>query len=193
MAKVAPRSELGLPRTLEEFKLWRLEQPETWEFIAGQAVMMAPASKRHTAIKGNIFNSLTNRLRGSGCRAFVNGIEIEGADFSVIPDLTVSCSETDFDSSVEDEPVVIVEVLSKSTEAFDRGEKWRFYRSFASLRHYLLVHQERRLIELHTRMAADIFEERFIEEGDVPLPAIGVTLTIDEVYESVVMPAEPAA
>jgi Uma2 family endonuclease len=68
----------------------------------------------------------------------------------------------------------------------DRVEKWAAYRRIPSLRHYVLVEQERRLVELHTRKGDIVFEERFIESGEVTLDAVGVTLDLDAIYAGVI-------
>lgn len=190
MAKAKPLDEL--PRTLEAFDRWHALQPERWEFINGHPVMMAPGSLPHTIIKGNIFAALRAKLAGTRCRAFVDGAEVKSRNLSAIPDVIVACGEVDLRSSTIREPVVIVEVLSPSTERDDAGRKWQGYCLIPSLKHYLVVAQESRFVTLHTRTGPSSFEERVFEAGTVELTAIDVSLTLDEIYEDVTFAAEGA-
>ena len=179
------RSESDLPRTLEEFDHWHAQQPERWEFIAGVPVMMAPASLPHSIIKGNIYAALRARLAGSSCRAFVDGPEVKGSGFSAIPDMLVTCVPLDQRSPVITEPLLIVEVLSPSSERDDAGRKWQAYCLIPSLRHYLVVAQTSRFVTLHTRTGPAAFEESVHQEGSIELGALGLTLGLDEIYEDV--------
>lgn len=179
------RPESGLPRTLAEFDRWHAQQPERWEFIGGVPVMMAPASLPHSTIKGNIYAALRARLAGSSCRAFVDGPQVKGAGFAAIPDVLVTCAPLDQRSPVISEPALIVEVLSPSSERDDAGRKWQAYCLIPSLRHYLVVAQDQPFVTLHTRIGPAAFEESVHQEGSIELAALGVTLTLDEIYEDV--------
>lgn len=190
MAKAKPLDEL--PRTLEAFDRWHALQPERWEFINGHPVMMAPGSNNHSTIKGNVFRHLANKLVGRPCRAFVDGPEIKSKRLSAIPDVIVTCSPVEGNVGFVREPVVVVEVLSPSTERDDAGRKWQGYCLIPSLKHYLVVAQESRFVTLHTRTGPSSFEERVFEEGTVELAGIDVSLTFDEIYEGVTFAAEGA-
>jgi Uma2 family endonuclease len=191
MAKAKPASEL--PRTVEAFDRWHATQPERWEFIAGRPVMMAPGSRPHTIIKGNIFRHLGNKLAGKPCRPYVDGAEVKGHKLSAIPDVVVECRPPDLRSPTIAEPVLIVEVLSPWSERDDTGRKWRGYCLIASLQHYLVVSQEDRFATLHSRTGPSSWAETVHEEGTVDLPAIGAALSLDEIYEGVDFTTEPAA
>jgi Uma2 family endonuclease len=184
------RAESDLPRTVKEFDRWHARQPERWEFIGGVPVMMAPGSLPHTIIKGNVFRHIANRLAGKPCRAFVDGAEVKGHKLSAIPDVVVACGRIDPTSSTVAEPVVIVEVLSPSSERDDAGRKWQGYCLIPSLQHYLVVAQESRLVTVHTRTGASSFDERIHQDGIIELSAIGVSLTLDEIYEDVAFETE---
>lgn len=179
-----------LPTTLEEFVVWHEKQPERWEFIDGEPVMMTPGSRRHTVIKGNIYRHLANKLAGGPCLAYVDGLELRAFEQSAIPDVVVSCAPPDFSTPVEAEPVVVVEVASKSSFARDMSVKWEAYRLYDSLQHYLVVHPREHAVILHHRHAPDNFVQLWIRNGTVELPAIGVSLTLDEIFEGV-PPPEP--
>ena len=184
MANARAKSEL--PRDLDAFVRWHEQQPETFEFVGGAPVMMAPASRAHTMLKGNVFATLRQALEGTRCTAYGDGIEIRAHGVSAIPDVLVSCAPPDLSTPVEAAPVLIVEIVSPTTALRDRVQKWEAYRRIPSLRHYLMVEQERRLVELHTRKSALVFEERFIETGEVPLDALGVTLDVAAIYAGVI-------
>ena len=188
MAKRKPTSDL--PRTVAEFDAWNAAQAERWEFIGGAPVLMAPASKAHTVIKGNVFASLRAKLAGSPCRAFVDGVEVRGHDLAAIPDIVVTCGPVDFTTPSVHEPVLIVEVLSPSTASDDVGHKWQGYCLIQSLRHYLVIAQDSRFATLHTRTGAAAFAETVHQDGSIDLPALGISLSLDEIYEDVTFPGQ---
>jgi Uma2 family endonuclease len=194
VAKAKPASDL--PRTVEEFDRWHAEQPERWEFILGTLVMMAQGSRRHTVIKTNVARHLGNKLAGTGCRVYVDGAEVKERSLrlSAVPDVVVECRPPDFSTPEIKEPSVLVEVLSPSSERDDTGRKWQGYCLIPSVRHYLIVDQEKPFITVHTRTGPSSFAEEVIREGTVELTALGVTLTLGEIYEDVVFPEpEPDA
>lgn len=190
MAQRQPAS--GLPRTVEEFDRWHAGQPERWEFVAGVPVMMAPGSNNHSIIKGNIFAQLRSRSAGGPCRAFVDGPEVKGPGLSAIPDVVVTRTPVRGDVGVVEDPVVVVEVLSPSSERDDTGRKWQGCCLVPSLRHYLVVSQESRFVTAHARSGPASFDERFHQEGAVALDAVGAGLTLAEIYEGVVFGGPPA-
>ncbi len=184
MANARARSQL--PRDLDAFVRWHEQQPETFEFVGGAPVMMAPASRAHTMLKGNVFAALRQKLAGSRCTAYGDGIEIRAHGISAIPDVVVSCEPPDLSTPVEAAPVLIVQIVSPTTALRDRVEKWEAYRRIPSLRHYLMVEQDRRFVELHTRKGDIVFEERFIETSEVALEALGITLDVATIYSGVI-------
>ncbi len=141
MAEAARREDW--PRTLEEFELWHANQPERWEFIRGEPRMMAPASMRHSIIKTNVGFELRNALAGRGCTVLVDGPQILTDEISAIPDVVVTCAPLDLTTPVIVAPEIIVEVMSPSSELNDTGLRWLAYRSIPSLKHYLVLSQDR--------------------------------------------------
>jgi DDE_Tnp_1-associated/Putative restriction endonuclease len=131
-----PELRADWPRTLEEFRVWHERQPEVYEFIDGVPRLMAPGSEAHTRIKSNVGRALGNALESTGCQAYVDGVQVEGENFSFIPDVVVTCGPEDYATPRVDEPVIVVEVLSPSSEKDDIGRKQAFYLGVPSLRHY---------------------------------------------------------
>jgi Uma2 family endonuclease len=179
MVEAARREDL--PRTVEEFEAWHARQPERWEFIAGGPRMMAPASMRHSFIKRNAAVALHAALAARGCETLVDGPQILTDEISAIPDVVVTCAAVDLSTPVIAEPVIIVEVMSPSSETDDTGRKWLAYRKIPSLKHYLVLGQDRRLVHVHSR-AGDIWRERFVSEGTVEIDDPPVRLAVDDLY-----------
>jgi Uma2 family endonuclease len=169
------------PRTVEEFETWHARQPERWEFIRGQPRMMAPASIKHSIIKRNVLRVLDRALEGSGCETLVDGPQILTDEISAIPDVVVTCAPLDLTSPVIAEPVIIVEVMSPSSEQNDTGLRWLAYRNIPSLRHYLVLSQNQRLVHVHSR-AVDIWRERFLGTGALELDEPPVRPEIADLY-----------
>jgi Uma2 family endonuclease len=169
------------PRTVEEFEVWHARQPERWEFIRGRPRMMAPASIKHSIIKRNVFRVLDRALEGGSCEALVDGPQILTNEISAIPDVVVTCASLDLTTPVIAEPVIIVEVMSPSSEQNDTGLRWLAYRNIPSLRHYLVLSQTQRLVHVHSR-AGDIWRESFLSTGTVERDEPPVRLELDALY-----------
>jgi Uma2 family endonuclease len=173
------------PRTLDEFRAWHQRQPDVWEFIDGVPKLMAPGSKAHTLIKSNLGRLLGNALNQTSCRTLVDGAIVEVHGSSLIPDIVVTCAPLDFSTPRIDEPVLIVEILSPSNETDDTGRKLALYFEIPSLRHYLVVHQDRRQIVHHERR--DDLGGRFLTNiapaDPLRLDPPGLELSLGAVYE----------
>jgi len=179
VAKAAPSDDW--PRTVAEFEVWHARQPERWEFIDSRPRLMAPGSMRHSIIKNNAGFALRQALQGHRCTALVDGPQILTDEISAIPDVVVTCSELDLSTPVVPEPTIIVEVMSPKSEADDTGRKWQAYQKIVSLRHYILISQDQRLVNVHSR-AGDLWRERFLSAGVVELDDPPVRLEIDALY-----------
>jgi Uma2 family endonuclease len=171
------------PRTIEEFEAWHARRPERWEFIRGEPRLMAPASLKHSIIKRNVAFALQAALAPRGCEALVDGPQILTDEISAIPDVVVTCSPLDLTTPVIAAPVIIVAVMSPSSEANDTGLRWLAYRNIPSLRHYVVLSQDRRLVHLHSR-AGDIWRERFLSAGPLELDEPAVRLELDDLYRA---------
>ena len=169
------------PRMVEEFEIWHARQPERWELIRGQPRLMAPASIRRSIIKRNATVALHRSLASRGCEALVDVPRILTDEISAIPDVVATCAPLDLTTPVIAEPVIIVEVMSPSSEQNDTGLRWLAYRAIATLRHYLVLSQDQRLVHVHSR-AGDFWHERFVSEGMVELDEPAVRLDLDDLY-----------
>ena len=128
-----------------------------YDWQGGGPSAMAGSGKDHNLVSLAVYRSIWSHLRGQPCRVFVADVKVVAADSSAFfyPDVVVSCGEADRDSRIAvSEPALIVEVLSPSTELFDRREKFNAYRRFASLEAYVLVSPEQRTIEVFARADA---------------------------------------
>jgi Uma2 family endonuclease len=173
------------PRTLDAFRAWHERQPEVWEFIDGTPRLMAPGSKAHTLIKSNVGRALGEGLRGAGCSALVDGAIVEVQGSSLIPHVMVTCTPLDFSTARVDEPVIIVEIMSPSSETDDSGRKLSLYLTIPSLRHYVVIHQDRRQVVHHERR--DDLGGRFLTSiapaDPLRLDPPGVELSLNAVYD----------
>ena len=179
MAEAARREDW--PRSVAEFEAWHARQPERWEFIADQPRLMAPGSLTHTIIKGNVFTALIDAFEGRDCHVLVDGAQILTDEISAIPDVVVTCLALDLSTPAVAEPTIIVEVMSPWSEVDDTHRKWFSYRKIASLKHYLVVAQDRRVVQVHSR-AGELWRERFVSEGALELDDPLVRLELDAIY-----------
>lgn len=144
---------LQKPRmTAAEFLAWDETQTVKHEFVRGEVFMMNGGTDRHYTVALNLAIVLRQHLRGTPCRVYGSDVKlrVEAADCYFYPDLMVTCSAIDAtDRLIKREPLLVVEVLSPSTAAFDRGDKFAAYRTLPSLREYLLVDVEQRRCELY--------------------------------------------
>ena len=145
-----------LPMTAEEFLAWDKTQTLRHEFMRGEIFAMAGGEDRNNTAAGNLYVALRAHLRGSPCRAYQSDVKlrVDAADCYFYPDVMVTCSAADLeDRLIKREPVLVVEVLSASTAAFDRGEKFAAYRASPKLTEVLLVDVQRRRCDLYRKGA----------------------------------------
>jgi len=163
------------------------------EYLHGQITAMNGASREHNLIVGNAFASLHAQLRGRGCEGYSNDmrVHIPATGLYTYPDIAALCGEPVFEDDQFDtllNPLVIIEVLSASTEAYDRGAKFAHYRSIESLRAYVLIAQDRPHIELFERGTDGrwVLSEAKGLEGRLELEALGCVLKLSEVYDRII-------
>lgn len=159
------------------------------EYRQGQIYAMAGASNAHVLIAGNLFALLRNHLRGSSCLTYISDTKahIESINTYYYPDVMVSCDERDrgFDNFLR-YPSLIVEVLSATTEAFDRGDKFADYRLITSLQEYVLVSQTRMRVEYFRRNAQNQWVlYSYGETDEIHLVSVDFRCRVAELYEDV--------
>ncbi|MBZ0275529.1 MAG: Uma2 family endonuclease [Anaerolineae bacterium] len=177
--------------TVAEYLEYERTSGSRHEFIGGQVVAMAGASERHNQITSALHFLLYGQTESRPCQVFQSDMRVAAVESAYFyPDLVVVCGDAQYADSSRDtllNPVVIIEVLSPSTEDFDRGRKFRMYRGIPTLSDYLLVSQKRILVEHFTRQTGDTWILRdFVRPTDqIALPAIGCTLSIEAIYRRV--------
>jgi Uma2 family endonuclease len=162
------------------------------EYVAGEIFAMAGGSENHNTITFNLSGLLHSQLHGGPCRGFAGDMRVSAGEgeMYVYPDVGVVCGERRFVDERRDvllNPAVIVEVLSPTTEAFDRGDKFEGYRRLKSVHDYLLVAQDRPHIEHYTRQSDGrwLLSEAGGLETEITLPSIRCTLRLSEIYDGV--------
>lgn len=167
------------------------------EYLAGETFAMAGAGERHSMIVTNIGSEISRQFKGRPGKNYSNAmrVRVPATDLFAYPDIVAVCGETRFDDEHNDtllNPTLIVEVLSPSTEAYDRGEKFWHYRQLESLAEYLLVAQDRHRIEHYVRQAGSqwLLSESNSLNGTVDLRSIDCRLALAEVYDKVDFAAE---
>jgi Uma2 family endonuclease len=183
--------------SVEDYLAGELVSPIKHEYLGGFVYVMAGARNLHNVIKGNVFGSLYGRLRGRRCRPFDSDTKIRvRLPLQVrfyYPDASVVCRENPRDDSYQDDPVVIVEVLSRSTRRIDEGEKKDAYLTIPSLSVYLLIEQESSTVVAYRRTEQGFVGEVYSDLGEVvPLPEIDTELPLAEIYDGVDFVAEAA-
>lgn len=166
------------------------QSPVKREYVDGQVYAMAGTSKVHNLISGNLYLLIRNGLRGSSCQTFIADIKVrieQGKRF-FYPDLLVTCDpRDDSDLTYVDHPTVIIEVLSESTESFDRGKKFQCYRMIPQLQDYVLVSSQEYLIEVLHRVEGDRWLLSLYEGVDAiaVIDSLNLELPLAEIYADV--------
>lgn len=167
------------------------------EYVDGQMFAMAGGSRNHNLIVTNLARELSLALKGRPCEVYPSDLRIwipENNRYTY-PDASVVCGDPEFlDEHLDTllNPTLIVEVLSPTTELYDRGKKFERYRSIESLQSYVLVSQDERRVEQYVRQADGrwLFSDTVGEEGVVSLPSIECELKLAEIYDKVILPGD---
>jgi Uma2 family endonuclease len=163
--------------------------PIKHEYRDGEVYAMAGASEPHVTIAGNLFALLRNHVRDTGCRVYISDMKarIETANIYYYPDVMVSCDERDKAfQSFKKYPSLIIEVLSKTTEAFDRGDKFADYREIETLQEYVLISPKRQRVECFRRNTEELWIFSSYSQGtEIYLASVDFTTTINAIYEDV--------
>lgn len=155
------------------------------EYVAGSVYAMVGSSSAHNAIALNLATALRAHLRGGDCRVFMSDMKVRIGEVFYYPDVLVSCEPWDRQARFQSQPVLVIEVLSDSTERKDRFEKRVSYQSLASLQEYVLISQDRPQVEIFRRVQ-DAWELETCLGGDeVCLRSVELVLPMEQVYEGV--------
>lgn len=151
-----PRIETRL--STSEYIALEQETGEKYEYYNGYVYAMAGGSYEHNTVSGNIFSEINMKLKGKSCQIMNSDTKlyVESSNTYFYPDAMIICGAKEEAENLKGafkNPVVIIEVLSESTEAFDRGDKFDLYRTLPSLRHYVLVKQTEAKVQVYSRQS----------------------------------------
>jgi len=159
------------------------------EFLDGEIYAMAGGTPEHAALAAAILTTLGSQLRGRGCRPYSSDLRLRvpATGLATYPDAAVICGEPirDPDSSTHViNPTIVVEVLSPSTEDYDRGEKRQHYEQLVSLREYVLIAQDRRSVEVYARGERETTWTRreYGARERIVLASLGLEIEVDALY-----------
>jgi len=171
----------------EEYLQLETHSPNKHEYLDGEIFAMAGATDTHVTIAGNLFADLRSHLRGSGCRVFISDMKarIEARNRFFYPDILVICDARDTETDTyKCFPKLIIEVLSQSTESFDRGDKFNDYQSLDSLQEYVLINTQHRRVEIFRRHTKELWLFQNYDDCETfCLESIDYTGTFEMLYE----------
>jgi len=171
--------------TVDEFLVWAEGRDGKWELHDGEPVAMAPERIAHTLVKMSTAGALVDAVRRAGapCTALAEGVTVRvTARRAFVPDASIICPPPHHNDVETSSPVVVVEVLSPSTAAFDHGPKLEGYFSLPSLAHYLLLDPDRRVVIQHSRGKDGVIETRIWREGAMRLDPPGIVVDVAELF-----------
>ncbi len=190
---------MGLAQPIKRYtpeEYYRLEHDAEYksDYYNGEIFAMAGGSSRHSLIVMNIGGELRQRLKGNPCAPYESNqrLKIKPTGLRAYPDVSIYCGHMEYDeddpgSETATNPTILFEVLSRSTEAYDRGFKAENFRMIPSLRAYVLVSQDKPHVEVYERQADNswVLREENRLEAAVQLPGIAVSLPLAEIYDRV--------
>ncbi|HUY76029.1 MAG TPA: Uma2 family endonuclease [Ktedonobacterales bacterium] len=175
--------------TPEEYLELDRHSPVRHEYVDGYAYALAGGSLNHSAICGKLWFLLYSRLQGTSCRVYTSDARVRlSATRFVYPDLTITCEPHDQGTTdLLQSPRVVIEALSPSTQEYDRGDKFAYYRACPTLQEYVLVATERRSIEVYRRPQTQEEDQpwalQMYAPGDeIALSSLTIQIPLDEVY-----------
>ena len=187
---------MALPQTqpsfdVESYLAWEETQSERHEYFAGEVFAMSGGTDAHYTITLNVATLLKSTLAGSPCRPFVSGmkVHIKAADAVLYPDVFVTCDARDKTPDAvlaKSHPQLVVEVLSDSTAAYDRGRKFELYQQIPELQEYLIIEQDRLHADLFRKNDAGLWVMHPAGEGgSIELASVGLRMPLSELYADV--------
>jgi Uma2 family endonuclease len=175
--------------SIEQYLQWEEKQEEKHEYVNGMIYAMAGATENHVSITANFTAIILTHLRGNQCKVLSSDMKVNIAVKNIYyyPDILVTCDERDRQSKKHKSyPCVIIEVLSNSTEAKDRGVKFANYQTIETLQEYVLVNQQEQRIEVFRRTDRKFWLLQTYTVGElIELQSINLQIPIDAIYEDV--------
>jgi Uma2 family endonuclease len=187
-----------LKYTLDDYIELEKTSEERLEFWDGNIWSMSGASSAHDQVQGNAYFALRLKLQGKACRIFLSDMRVKVPAYYPYryPDLSALCGETKIEKfkglDVLINPQLIVEILSDSTEAFDRGDKFTYYKSIESFCEYLLVAQHRPHVTQYVKQSGNSWSYREVNElsEKIYVASLDCELSLEELYTDVVFPSD---
>jgi Uma2 family endonuclease len=188
--------------TIEDYLRLERDALDKHEFYRGEIFCMAGGSARHSLLISNATREIGNRLKGGKCRVYDSNlrVRIPASDLYTYPDALVICGQVKFDAldrrgETALNPTLLVEVLSPSTEGYDRGLKAQNYRTIESLQEYVLVAQDAAVVETYHRQPDGSWLLRTFRgrESEARLASLGIDLPLAEIYDGIEFPLSERA
>ena len=173
------------------FELDHNSSDAQYEFIDGYVYMLAGGTADHSTINGNLVAAFKSALRSGPCRVHTSDLKVRLSEKRyVYPDISISCDPRDRGKiTVMQSPILIVETLSPSTETYNRGKKFSYYRACPSVQEYVLVDTQVQIIEVYRRDKEPFWKfSAFETGGQVELTSLGISIPIAAIYEDVELP-----
>ena len=179
--------------SLEAYLAWEEGQAEKHEFYRGEVFAMVGARRVHGRVVGNLVREFGTSLKGSPCQVFHEGMKVQIGDDTVLyPDVFVTCDEADLVTDrIFTAPTLVVEVLSPSTQACDRSQKFALYRRIPALREYILVDHDTRRVEGFRRGSDGLWVLHDMSDGDtLEAACLGLRVPLAEVFAGIEPPPQ---
>lgn len=176
--------------TLQQYLEWEPTQEIRYEYVNGEVFAMTGGTVAHNLVAGNIYTALKSHLRGGSCQVFIADVKVKVSQNGPFfyPDIMVTCDARDQDAvQVIQYPCLIIEVLSPSTEAYDRGAKFAHYRKLSTLQEYVLIEVEKVGVECFRRTSNSRRWEyqTYTTDEEVEFESIDLQCAIELLYEDV--------
>jgi Uma2 family endonuclease len=174
--------------SIEQYLQWEEQQEEKHEYVNGMIYAMAGATENHVSITANFTAIILSHLRGNQCKVLASDMKVNIAVKNIYyyPDILVTCDERDRQSKKHKSyPCVIIEVLSNSTEAKDRGVKFANYQTIETLQEYVLISQWEQRVEIFRRSEKFWVLQTYTTGELIELQSINLQISIDAIYEDV--------
>jgi Uma2 family endonuclease len=181
--------------SVEDYLAGEAVSPIKHEYVAGEVFAMAGASDAHVTIALNVATLLRAHVRGGPCRVYIADmkLQVDPAQSFFYPDVFVTCNPADLgEATAKQHPKVVIEVLSESTEGYDRGGKFAAYRRLPSLEEYVLIDSRTRSVEVFRRHPEGWVLHAVPDEGRVELRSLGFGCGLDAIYEDVALNGDPS-